>query len=177
MVYDQPSICPREWDAQNPMGFWHANGSPNLGQTTRPYNNQQKKRTCKTVEIACPAHHSVKLKNGEKDKYLDLARKLKKLWNIKVTFIPIVIDVLSTVTERLLKGLEDLAIKGRVETIQISILLRSARILKRVLKTWGACQSNSSERPSANADVKNSQGVNNHNEMRTGRIMDFSVRA
>ena len=36
------------------------------------------------------------------DKYLDIARELKKLWNMKVTFIPIVIGALGTVT----KGLE-----------------------------------------------------------------------
>ena len=42
-----------------------------------------------------------------KDKYLDLARELKKLWNMKVTFILIVIGVLSTVTKGLNKGLED----------------------------------------------------------------------
>ena len=40
MVYAQPIICPREWDPQTALGFWHSNGSPNLGQTIRPYNNQ-----------------------------------------------------------------------------------------------------------------------------------------
>ena len=44
MVYVQPRICPGECDAQTPLGFWDTNGSPNLGQTTRPYNNQQKKK-------------------------------------------------------------------------------------------------------------------------------------
>ncbi len=33
-----------------------------------------------------------------KDKYLDLARELKKLWNMKVTIIPIVIGAFGTVT-------------------------------------------------------------------------------
>ena len=61
------------------MGFWLTNGSPNLGQITRPHNNQQKKRTCKIVAFAVPADHRVKLKGNEKkDKYLDLARELKK---------------------------------------------------------------------------------------------------
>ena len=36
-------------------------------------------------------------------------------------------------------------------------LLTSARTLRRVLETWG--HSNSSGQPSANIDVKNSQGV------------------
>ena len=47
--------------------------------SARPYNNQQKKRICKIVVFAVPADHKVKLKESEKDKYLDLARELKKL--------------------------------------------------------------------------------------------------
>ena len=106
MVYAQPRICPREWDAQTPLGFRDTNESPNLGQTTRSYNNQQKKWTCNIVDFAVPADHRVKLKESEKkDKYLDLTRKLKKLWNVKVTFILIIIGALDTVTKGLLKGL------------------------------------------------------------------------
>ena len=63
------------------MGLWHTDGSPNLGQKTRPNNNQQKKqRNCKIVDFAVPADHKIKLKECEKkDKYLDLAKELKKL--------------------------------------------------------------------------------------------------
>ena len=43
MVYAQPKICPGEWDPQTLLGFWDTNWSPNFGQTTRPYNNQQKR--------------------------------------------------------------------------------------------------------------------------------------
>ena len=68
-------------------------------------------------------------------KYLDLARELKKLWNMKVTIIPIVIGAFGTVTNELLKGLEDLEVDGRVETIQTTALLKTARILRIVLVT------------------------------------------
>ena len=67
------------------------------------------------------------------DKYLDLARESKKLWNMKVTIVPIVIGAFGTIT----KGLEDLEVDERVETIQMTALLRTARILRRVLETWG----------------------------------------
>ncbi len=88
------------------------------------------------MNFAVPADHRVELKDSEKkDKYLDLAGELKKLWNINVTFIPIIIGPLGTVTEGLLKGLEDLKIRGRVETIQTTVLLRSTRTLRRVLET------------------------------------------
>ena len=75
------------------------------------------------------------MKEGEKkDNYLDLAWELKNLWNIKVTIIPIVISAFGTVTKRLLKGLEDLEVRERVETIQTT-LVRMARILRRVLES------------------------------------------
>ena len=70
------------------------------------------------MDIAVPADHSIKLKESEKkDEYLNLARELKKLWNMKVTIIPIVIDAFGTVTKGLLKGGEELEIRGRVEII------------------------------------------------------------
>ena len=121
------------------MGFWHTDGSPNLGQKTRPNNNQQeKKRICKIVDFAFPADHRIKLKECEKkDQYLDFAMELKKLWNMLVTIIPIVIGAFGTIIKGLLKGLEDLEVGGRVETIRTTTLLRTARILRRVLETWG----------------------------------------
>ena len=96
------------------------------------------KRICKIVNFAVPTDHRIKLKEYEKkDKYLDLARELKKLWNMKVTIKPIVIGAFVTVTKGLLKELEDLEVSGRVEVIQTTTLLRTGRILRRVLETWG----------------------------------------
>ena len=101
-------------------------------------NNQQKKRTSIIVDFAVTADHRIKLKECEKkDKYLDLARELKKLWNMQVTIIPIVIGAFGTVTKGLQKGLEQLEVGGRVETIQTTALLRTVRILRTFLETWG----------------------------------------
>ena len=78
------------------------------------------------MDFAVSVNHRVKLKESEKKiMYLDLARELKKLWNMKVTIIPIVIGALATVTKGLLKGLLDLF----------------ARILRRILQVWGDLQS------------------------------------
>ena len=74
-----------------------------------------KKRICKIVDFAVPADYRINLKECEKkDKYLDLARELKKLWNMKVTIVPTVVGAFGTITKRLLKGLEDLEVGGRV---------------------------------------------------------------
>ena len=91
----------------------HTNGSPNLGQMTRPYIINKKKRTNKIVDFVVLTDHRVKLKENEKkDKYLDIVRELKKLWNMKETIIPIVIGAFGKVTKGLLKRLEDLEIRG-----------------------------------------------------------------
>ena len=86
---------------------------------------------------AVPVDHRIKLKECEKiDKYLDLASELKKLWNMKVAIIPIVIGAFCRVTKGLLKGLKDLDVGGRVEIFQTKALFEKARILRRVLETW-----------------------------------------
>ena len=140
------------------MGLRHTHGSPNLGQKTRRNNNQQKKRTSKIVDFAVPVDHRIKLKECEKkDKYLDLARELKKLLNMKVTIIPIVIGAFGTVTKGLLKGLEDLEVGGRVDPSKRQRYWERPEYWeesRRLEET--CCHSDSSEKPSANADVKSS---------------------
>ena len=87
-----------------------------------------------------------------KDKYLDLVRELKKLWNMKVTAIPIVIGVLGTVTKELAQGLEDWSRVNHPKNCIIEIAQST--------ESWvleETCHSNFSEKPSANAGVKNSQ--------------------
>ena len=70
--------------------------------------------------------HRIKLIECEKkNKYLFLARELKKLWNMKVMIVPIVTGAFGTVTKELLKGSEDLEVGGRGETIQMTTLLKT----------------------------------------------------
>ena len=79
--------------------------------------------------------HKIKRNKSEKkDKRLDLVRELKKTVEHEgdgdancnwYTWI-----------KGLVKRLEDLEIRGQVETIQTTALLRSSRILRRVLETW-----------------------------------------
>ena len=60
-------------------------------------------RTCPWVNFAVPFDYWVKIKESERiEKYLDLARELKKQWNMRVTEIAVVVSVLGTVA----KGLE-----------------------------------------------------------------------
>ena len=143
MVYAQPSTCPRKWHPHKLLWDFEIQ-TDHLLSARRPdliiinNNKNKKKKTCKIVDFAVPADHRIKLRECEKrDNYVDLARELKKLWNIKVTIIPIVIGAFGTVTKGLLKALEDLEVGGREETILTTALLKTARILRRVLETWG----------------------------------------
>ena len=120
MVYAQPRICPGGWEAQISLGFWETNVWSNLAQTTRPSDShkKEKKKNLLCRELCYPTHHWLKLKESEKrDKYLELARELKKL-NMRVTVIPVVIGAPEAITKGLVQGLEDLEIRGRVDTIQ-----------------------------------------------------------
>ena len=123
-----------------------------------------------------PVDHRIKLKVSEKrDKYQDFAEELKrnKLWNMKVTVIPFIIDGLGTILKRFVKGLEDLGIRWQVETIQATALLGLARILRRVLETY--CYSYYSEKPSANACMKSSQKSKIIIIIKRICIVDFAV--
>ena len=63
----------------------------------------KKKRSCRVVNLAVTTNSRMKLKEREKkDKYCDFAREMKRLWNVKVTVIPIVIGALGTVTKGLI---------------------------------------------------------------------------
>ena len=76
---------------------------------------------------------------------------------MKVIVIPILLGAHGIVTKGLVQGLQDLEIRGWVETIQITALLRSATILRRVMETYGTgFHWDSWWKTSANLVVKNS---------------------
>ena len=72
---------------------------PDLIIINKKKKKKKKRKNHRIVEFAVPANHRVKLIECEKkDKYLDLARELNKLWNMKVTIILIVSGAFGTVT-------------------------------------------------------------------------------
>ena len=81
--------------------------------------------------LLVPTDPRIKLKESEKNnKYLDLARELKKIWMV----ILVIIGAFATVTKGLVQGVEDLEMRRRMETIQTTAFFRSVRILGRVLE-------------------------------------------
>ena len=96
----------------------------------------------KTISYCWCKNLPNELHNSDKRfKNLDLCRELKntppkKLKIMKMTVI-LIVTVLDTISKRLVKGIEDLEIRGRVESIQTTGLLWSVRILGRFLEAWG----------------------------------------
>ena len=57
------------------------------------------------MDFIIPVDHRIKIRESKKiDKYSYFARELKKLWNIRVTVIPIVVGALRMVPKSLEKG-------------------------------------------------------------------------
>ena len=100
------------------------------------------------------ADHRIKMKESEKkDKNFDLTRELKKLWNMKVTNIPIVIGAFGTVTKGLFKWLEDL---DEWRPYKLQRYWERSEYWEKSWRLGTCCHSNSSEKPSAKTAAKNS---------------------
>ena len=105
----------QENETQISQEFCDTNGSPNIGQTTRPSNKQKKKIKKKKKENLLNSglcrHGRPQIERKLKDKYIHMARERRKLRKIKLTVIPIVTGALGTISEGLVKQIEDLAIR------------------------------------------------------------------
>ena len=87
------------------------------------------------IDFAIPYDSRVNSKEVQKiEKHQDLAREIRKLWGMRVTVIPIVIGTLGTTPKKLKKRLEDIGIETRVTELQKTVMLHSARILRKVLE-------------------------------------------
>ena len=96
----------------------------------------KKKRELAIILRFCrPSWSQKKSKRG--DKYLDLARELRKPWNMRSAVILIVIGILERVPEGFERELGELETRGPIEIIKTTALLRSTRILRIVLLTCG----------------------------------------
>ena len=97
----------------------------------------QKKKAKETiiVDIAVPGDSNVLQKETEKyEKYQNLAREIKRIWKSWTKVMPVVVGALGSVSKKLAGHLEQLGINYRTRTVQKSALLRSAHILRKVLR-------------------------------------------
>ena len=74
---------------------------------------------------------------GKINKYSNPAKsQKKKLSNVNVFVITVVVRAIGMVAEGLERRQKAFEIRGRIDTIQNTALITSARILRRVLETW-----------------------------------------
>ena len=99
------------------------------------------------MDFTVPANHRVKVKESEKkDKYQDFAKELKKLWNMKVTIKPTLIDTMA-------EGLGSNLVNWRQSKLQY-YWDRSEHWEESWRLEETCCHSKSSERPPANVAQK-----------------------
>ena len=98
----------------------------------------KKEKECKVVDIAVLGDSRIGKKELEKmEKYDDLKREIKRMWTMrKIEIIPIVIGALGAISRKLDKWIEKLDVQIRIELLQKTALLGTARILRRSLEGW-----------------------------------------
>ena len=90
----------------------------------------KKEKECKIIDIAVPGDCRIYEKETEKIEKYELKREIRKLWTMKkVEVIPIVVGTLGAVSKILEKWIEKLGIHIRIELLQKTALLGTARIL------------------------------------------------
>ena len=95
----------------------------------------KKHHECQIIDFAIPYDTRVHDKEVEKiDKYLDLAKKLKKVWDIKVIVIPFVVGALGTPAKELEKRLKTIGIEIKITELQKTVLIHTSRILQKVIE-------------------------------------------
>ena len=68
------------------------------------------------------------------EKYKDLARELQKKWNVKVKIIPLVAGSLGAILKQFGNKLKQIGITTGTAQVQKTVLLGTARILRKVLE-------------------------------------------
>ena len=102
---------------------------------TRLNFGQQKGEIMPHHYVAIPGDCRIREKEIEKiEKYQNLKRKLKRLWLLKVEVVPVVVGALGCISKGFSGWIDTLGIKLNVGMVQKSVLLRTARILRKVLR-------------------------------------------
>ena len=95
----------------------------------------KKERSCKIIDFAVPGDSRIEEKEKDKiEKYQDLGRELQKIWNVNVKIIPLVVGPLGAIPKQFGKRLKQIAITAETAQVQKTVLLGTARILRKVLE-------------------------------------------
>ena len=125
-------------EKENVKTLWDFNiQTDNEIQARRPdiVIHDKSNKSCYIIDVAIPGDARVPQKEAEKiEKYNDLRRELQKLWKVKAKVVPIVVGALGTVSKSLTGYLKEIKVSTKIQVIQKSALLGTARILRKVLE-------------------------------------------
>ena len=95
----------------------------------------KKATSCVIIDVAITGNPRIREKEIEKiEKYQNLKRELKRLWSLKkFEVVPVVVGDLGCVSKGISGWMDTLGIKLNVGMVQKSVLLGTARILRKVL--------------------------------------------
>ena len=93
----------------------------------------KKDRSCKITDFAVPGDSRIEEKN-KIEKYQELGRELQKIWNVKVKIIPVVVGSLGAIPKQFGNRLKQTGIAVGTAQVQKTVLLGTARILRKVLE-------------------------------------------
>ena len=94
----------------------------------------KKDRSCKIIDFAVPGDS--RIEETEKDKYQDLERELQKIWNVKVKIIPLIVGSLGAIPKQFGNRLKQIGITAGTAQVEKTVLLGTARILRKVLQIY-----------------------------------------
>ena len=96
----------------------------------------KKAKSCVIIDVAIPGDCRIREKEIEKiEKYQNLKRELKRFWLLKKNeVVPLVVGALGCISKGFSGWMDILGIKLDVGMVQKSVLLRTARILRKVLR-------------------------------------------
>ena len=77
--------------------------------------HKTKNYECKIIDFACPFESRIEEREKDKMKdYNDLKRELKKIWDMPVKIIPVVVGALRMTPKKLKQQLSDIGIETRI---------------------------------------------------------------
>ena len=70
----------------------------------------------------------------KKLKYKGLGREIQRMWNLKCTIMPVIIGATGIVTRSLRKNLEAVPGRHSIDSLQKTVILETAHIIRKVLQ-------------------------------------------
>ena len=93
-----------------------------------------KEKTCLLIDMTVPSDRNLSLKEYEKvSKYKDLEIEIQKMWNLKVTIVPVVIGALGMIQKKTEGHIKRIPGNPCLQELQKIVLNGTAHLLRRVL--------------------------------------------